>query len=209
MSSGGLSGVLAAHNQPNDINVTRIALSGASAGANLAASLTLLTHERPLDQGSQIVGLGLLYPSLNLDMPHVEKRVGIDPSRLLPLWMVRLFLRSYLPPPRSTSDPYVSPSLAPPADLAKFPPTVVLAAAYDYLAPEAEEFAKHLLSLGVTIEHKRFAEVGHGFDLVRARNKKQELLNNAARDEAWEMIARVFREVVGDEELIKIQVLKN
>jgi acetyl esterase len=105
-------------------------------------------------------------------------------------------LTAYLPAPRSTSDPYVSPALADPADLARFPSTVVLTAAYDYLAYEAEEFSESLRSVGVKVEHKRFMHVGHAFDGMPARNKKQRALNQGARDEAWGMIAHVFRETL-------------
>jgi len=94
------------------------------------------------------------------------------------------------------SDPYVSPALAPREVLAKFPPTVILTAAYDYLAHEAEEFATTLNELGVRVEHKRFLHVGHAFDGMPARNKKQRKLNAGARDEAWGMMAKVFEDVL-------------
>ncbi|KAF8584639.1 alpha/beta-hydrolase [Ramaria rubella] len=200
IASGGLSYELRKHNNSGEFDLTRIALSGASSGSNLAASLTLLTLERPLSQSSRVVGLSLLYPALNLEVPYKDKLARVDPNRVLPPWMSQLFLLSYLPPPRSTADPYVSPALAPASDLARFPSTVILTAAYDYLAHEAEEFASSLRDVGVKVEHKRFPRVGHAFDGMPARNKKQRELNEGARDEAWDMMARVFRDVLGSKE---------
>jgi len=198
IASGGLSLELQKHNSSIEIDPTQIALSGASSGSNLAASLTLLSLTRPLPQSSHISSLGLLYPALNLAVPYKDKLARVDPNRVLPPWMSRLFLTSYLPPPRSTSDPYVSPALADPSDLARFPPTVVLTAAYDYLAYEAEEFAESLRGVGVKVEHKRFSHVGHAFDGMPARNKKQRKLNEGARDEAWGMIVHAFKEALGE-----------
>lgn len=187
------------HGYTSRFNANKIALSGGSSGSNLAASLTLLTLERPLPNNAHIAGIGILYPVLNIAVPFKEKLARVDPNRVLPPFMSKLFLKAYLPPPRSFSDPYVSPALAPPEVLSKFPATVILTADYDYLAEEADHFAKTLTELGVRVEHKRFSHVGHAFDGMPARNKKQRKLNHGARDEAWGMMAHVFAEVLKDE----------
>jgi acetyl esterase len=194
--SGGLSLELQKRNRTIEIDASRIALSGASSGSNIAASLTLLSLTRPLPHSAQICSLGVLYPALNFAVPYKDKVARVDPNWLPPAWMSQLSLDAYLPPPRSTSDPYVSPPLADPDDLARFPSTVVLTAAHDYLAHEAEEFVKSLRGVGVKVEHKRFEHVGHAFDGVPTRNKKRRKLNEEARDEAWGMIAYVFREAL-------------
>ncbi|KIJ49099.1 hypothetical protein M422DRAFT_45058 [Sphaerobolus stellatus SS14] len=199
ISSGGLEQTLHKHGFHTPFNSKRIALSGGSSGSNLAASLTLLTIERPLPDNACVAGAGLLYPVLNIAVPYEEKLARVDPNRVLPSGMSKLFLKAYLPPPRNFADPYVSPALAPADQLAKFPPTVILTAEYDYLAVEAEEFAKTLSDLGVRVEHKRFAHVGHAFDGMPARNKKQRKLNHGAREEAWGMLGHVFAEVLKDE----------
>lgn len=198
--SGGLSLSLekAPHSSNTSLKIdsTRIALSGGSAGSNLACALTVLTLARPLPHDTTISAQGLLYPSLNLAVPYEEKIARVDPARILPQWASRFFLRAYLPPPRTVSDPLVSPALAPDAIVTQFPPTVILTAAYDYLAHEADEFATRLNGLGVKVKNRRFEDVGHGFDGIPARDQRQRMLNHKARDEAWGMIADVFRETL-------------
>lgn len=104
--------------------------------------------------------------------------------------------RAYLPPPRLASDPLVSPALSPDAIASKLPPTIILTAAYDYLAYEASDFAQRLEALGVAVRHRRFEDVGHGFDGIPTWNKKQRMLNYKARDEAWGMISDVMKETL-------------
>lgn len=139
---------------------------------------------------------GLLYPALNLAVPYADKLARVDPSHVLPQWMSRFFLYAYLPPPRTAIDPLVSPALASDEVIRQFPPTVILTAAYDYLAYEAEEFAARLRSEGVDVQNQRFEDVGHGFDGIPTYNKKRRMLNHAARDRAWGLIADIFQRVL-------------
>jgi acetyl esterase len=199
IASGGLKKAVKDNGYDSEFNQNKIALSGGSSGSNLAAALTLYAQEHPLPDGAHIAGLGILYPVLNLAVPYEEKLSRVDPNRVLPPFMSKLFLKSYLPPSANLTDPYISPALASPEQLAKFPPTVILTAEYDYLANEADQFAKALTDLGVRVDHKRFPHVGHAFDGMPARNKKQRSLNRGARDEAWGMMAFVFAEVLKDE----------
>ena len=74
------------------------------------------------------------------------------------------------------------------------PPTLILTAAYDYLAREADEYAEHLRSVGVAVRHRRFEDVGHGFDGIPTWDRTHRVLNEKARDEAWSMIASLMRE---------------
>ena len=102
-----------------------------------------------------------------------------------------------MPPPRNAADPFVSPALASDAVVRQLPPTIILTAAYDYLAHEADEYAGRLAREGVFVTHRRFEDVGHGFDGIPTLDKHQRMLNNAARDEAWGIIAQVMRDRLG------------
>ncbi|KAH8108528.1 Alpha/beta hydrolase fold-3 [Phellopilus nigrolimitatus] len=200
IASGGLSSALQhsriEHAKYLRIDPTRVALSGGSAGSNLASALSNLCVTRPLPNGATVVAQALLYPALNLAVPYEDKLAQVDPARVLPQWMSRFFLRAYLPPPRSVSDPFVSPALAPDAVLRALPPTIILTAAYDYLAQEADEFAAELRAVGVAVRHRRFEDVGHAFDGIPTSDRRQRLLNSKARDEAWGMVAQVMRETL-------------
>ncbi|KAI5120450.1 hypothetical protein M0805_008497 [Coniferiporia weirii] len=200
IASGGLSSILQTSRIGKEfapkIDSTRIGLSGGSAGSNLACSLTTLCVSRPLPNGASAAAQALLYPALNLAVPYSEKLSRVDPERVLPQWASRFFVRAYLPPPRSVSDPLVSPALASDEVLRALPPTAILTAAYDYLAHEADEFAAHLHKLGVPVRHQCFEDVGHGFDGIPTTDRHQRMLNNKARDEAWGMIVQVMRETL-------------
>lgn len=175
------------------LDTSRIALTGGSAGSNLAAALTTLTITRPLPNQTRVASLSLLYPALNLAVPYAEKLARVDPERVLPQWASQFFLRAYLPPPRSATDPFVSPALSPLSVLKQYPPTVILTAAYDYLAHEAETFAEQLRAEGVNVKVRRFEDVGHGFDGIPTWDRRQRMLNSEARDIAWGMIAETVR----------------
>ncbi|GJJ12894.1 hypothetical protein Clacol_007140 [Clathrus columnatus] len=194
-SADGLSSTLSTAKIPliAPIDPKKIALSGASAGSNLAASVTLLSLTRPLPNNAKITALGLLYPSLNFTVPYRDKLARVDPTRVLPPWMSKLWLKAYLPPPRDIKDPYISPALAPQEYLKQFPPTLILTAEYDYLAYEAEEWVILLQQAGVPVDHKRFAKVGHAFDGMPTLGWKQRKLNEQARKEAWGMMVKEFQ----------------
>ena len=149
-----------------------------------------------MPQDARVVAQALLYPALNLAVPYEDKIARVDPDRILPQWASRFFLRAYLPPSRCTSDPFVSPALAEDSVIRLFPPTVILTAAYDYLAHEAEEFALRLRAEGVDVTNRRFEDVGHGFDGIPTRDRRQRMLNHQARDTALGMIATTFKQAL-------------
>lgn len=168
------------------VNASRIALSGASAGGNLAASLALL----PQQSSYSIVGLALMYPLLDAATPWPLKlrRAGLEKSWVvLPPWFSSFIIHAYLPPPRDARDPLVSPLLASEAALKRFPATAVVTAEEDYLCAEGVEFARRLEACGVSVRLKTFERVGHGFDLIPippglARTSRNAQATREARD---------------------------
>lgn len=178
------------------LDTTRIAISGGSAGGNLAASLALLTQKKPLANDAHIVALGLLYPLLDAATPFEDKLKAMGEARkeiALPPWVSKFFLKAYLPPPRNSSDPYVSPLRAPRDRLAAFPPTVVATASMDYLAAEGDRFAQALEKEGVETHHVRCEGVKHAFDLDPGFSKAQKEKNRAAVNASWGAVIELFR----------------
>ncbi|KZV97850.1 hypothetical protein EXIGLDRAFT_832598 [Exidia glandulosa HHB12029] len=192
IASGGLNG----HPGNHHVDPTRIALTGSSAGGNLAASLTLLCIHRPLPNNAQIVGLGLNYPVLDAATPYVSKLSGIDAKIVLPPWFSRFILHAYLPPPRSVRDPYVSPFQAPREDLQRFPTTAIVTASQDYLSTEGDAFARTLKECGVRVAHRRFEEVGHAFDLMPTLDWARRRRNKKATEEAYDMFVQSFMDLL-------------
>ncbi|KAH7102260.1 Alpha/Beta hydrolase protein [Auriculariales sp. MPI-PUGE-AT-0066] len=196
IASGGLSLLLPAS---VTVDTTRIALSGCSAGGNLAAALTLLAVRVPLPHTAQVTGLGLLYPALDLSRTYSQKLALSQPEvQVLPRWLSLFFFHSYLPQPIDKTDPLVSPLLAKDAELERFPRTAVITADHDYLADEGDAFVNKLKSLRVEVHHRKFEEVGHAFDLVPVVpwSRKMIARNRQAKQEAHALVVEVLREAV-------------
>lgn len=177
----------------------RIALSGGSAGGNIAASLVLLIQSRPLPNDSQVVALGMLYPHVDAVTPYNDKLKRMRPqdakALALPQWTSKFFMHAYLPHPRARTDPFVSPLFTPREMLARFPPTVIVTAEIDYLAHEGEEFGALLQDTGANVRVVTCPAVKHAFDLEPALpiiKRKQSSRNRCAAGEAWGAIIESF-----------------
>ncbi|KAI1176054.1 Alpha/Beta hydrolase protein [Nemania sp. FL0916] len=149
--------------QKQRFDPNRIAVSGFSAGGNLA--LVAATKLRKKLAGViNIPVVVSLYPLINLAAPPEAKKVP-KPVNAFPPWRLHAFNNCYAPDPRSRTDPAISPYFADPAD---FPGTVVLATCGgDVLKPEATELGKKLKRIN-TSGRKIFEHdcegVRHGFD---------------------------------------------
>ncbi|CAI4213727.1 unnamed protein product [Parascedosporium putredinis] len=121
------------------LDPSRVAVSGFSAGGNLALVAASSLH-------GQVPGLDLraavaFYPVTDISIGPAAK-VAPKPKRVLPVPLQRYFNECYTPDPADRLDPRVSPSLA---DLASYPPTVaIFTCDGDGLAPEANALADRL-----------------------------------------------------------------
>jgi len=146
-----------------DIDPSRIAVGGASAGGGLAAAVAL--HAR--DQGKPQLALQLLvYPMLD---DRTAARPDPEP-RLRRLWDAKanhLAWRAYLGQP--PGDNQIS-ALAAPAratDLAGLPPAWVGIATHDLLHDEALDYARRLQHADVPCTVETVDGAFHGFDVFR------------------------------------------
>lgn len=134
----------------------RLAVVGESAGANLAATVTLMARERG---GPRIRAQGLLQGAFDLrpeaPMMHPSARWPFGRSADAPD-MVAAYLGEHGDP----TDPLVSPQLAP--DHAGLPPAFVLTADHDYLREDGERYAAALRAAGVHVEHAHYVDSPHG-----------------------------------------------
>ncbi len=148
------------------IDPTRIALAGHSAGGNLvAATLIRLNRER------SFTPLGVL-------MEYFPANQTIDPADKLdealradPFWLNRAKQEKeytlFYCTEEQAKDPLCSPGLASDAELAVFPPSLVISAGKDSLRDETEAFAARLVRLGVPTTAQRIPEAVHGFTTNR------------------------------------------
>ena len=140
-------------------DASRIAVSGDSAGGNLAAAVALAVR----DTGPRLAAQLLLYPGVdfreddNLHPSRVENGEGL----FLTAEDMRWFRNHYLQDETHVSDPRASVLLAP--DLTGLPPAVVGTGEYDPLRDEGEAYAAALEAAGVKVVLRRYDGLIHGF----------------------------------------------
>jgi acetyl esterase len=133
------------------------AVSGESAGGNLAAVVCLLAKSR---QEVTIAHQVLLQPVTDftlsrpsIDMPATECLVPRDDLA----W----YYHTYYGPDQDPRDPRVSPLCA--EDVSGLPRALIIAAEYDTLRDEAAAYAGKLRSAGVEVTYSCYAGMIHGF----------------------------------------------
>jgi acetyl esterase len=134
-----------------------IAVGGESAGACLAAGVTLLTRER---SGPRIEFQTLVYPVIGWGRPTApswwDAEVPYYPSLDSIARMEKLYLDGHDP-----DDPLAAPLTA--DSLAGLPPAFVLTAEFDVLRADAERYAARLSEAGVVVETAHYDGMLHGF----------------------------------------------
>src|SRR3712207_1579276 len=129
----------------SDLDGTRVAVGGDSAGGNLAAAVALLAR----DLGSvSITHQLLIYPvtDYSFDTPsYRDNAEGYLLSRAGMEW----YWGHYLASDADGDNPYASPLRA--RDLSGLPPALVITAEYDPLRDEGEAYAKRLREAGVPV----------------------------------------------------------
>jgi putative ergosteryl-3beta-O-L-aspartate hydrolase len=183
---------LSAHAAELGLDTTRVALSGFSAGANLAFSvpLRLIFHTRKGLMRSEdpnssrwpsthklmesaptlkIVNIIAFYPLLDWSLSRNSKRrTSRKPEKTLPKFFTDLFDYSYLPPPDTMlhASPFASPGLAPDNMLIHGLPDdiQIFLCEWDMLLQEGEIFARRLKALGKQVKETLIPGVVHGWD---------------------------------------------
>jgi len=137
---------------------SRIGVGGESAGGNLAALVALRSREEGVPQPALQV---LLYPLLDLSAQTRSRTLFADGFFLSKLEQER-FVDLYLDGTGlAAADARISPLKA--ADLSGLAPALVVTAGFDPLRDEGNEYATALRSAGVTVDHREFGALTHGF----------------------------------------------
>ena len=135
----------------------RIAISGESAGGNLAAVASLMARDR----GGPKPVLQLLVSPVTAPPGDRKSYVDYAEGYFFGRASMEWFFQQY---PRDEADlrnPYMLPLLA--EDLTGLPPALVMTAEYEVLRDEGEEYAHRLLDAGVPCELVRYPGQIHGF----------------------------------------------
>jgi acetyl esterase/lipase len=162
--------------QPKRFDLAKVAVSGFSAGANLA--LVAATHLRSkLADTIQIPIVLALYPWTDLSIAP-DKRVIPKPVRAISPAQISMMTDCYLPDKSLCTDPKVSPGLAP---VEAFPETVVVVTCEgDTLGPEGVDLGKRLKEAGRKVVSFEARELHHGWDKGCKEGSRDEKEREAA-----------------------------
>jgi acetyl esterase len=134
------------------LDVSRIALAGDSAGANLAIGTTLLAKER---DGPRIRAQVLFCPVTDAGCA-TDSQTRFADGFCLSGKAMRWFWDQYLSDPADRDQPTVSPLRAAPGELSGLPPALVITAEADVLRDEGEAYAAKLRADGVGVTAVRY-----------------------------------------------------
>jgi acetyl esterase/lipase len=140
-----------------DVDPTRIAVGGDSAGGNLAAVVALMGRDRGAPLLSYQV---LVYPVTDAACDTASYRENAD-GYLLTRDMMRWFWGHYLRNDADSQNPYASPLRA--QDVRGVPPALIVTAEFDPLRDEGEAYAARLRAAGVPVQLTRYDGMIHGF----------------------------------------------
>ncbi len=140
------------------VDPERIGIAGTSAGANIAAAVTLVNRDRAqLPLRLQVLEV----PVVDLTGAHIDyaatRELGIP--RPIALRELRSVARTYLGSLDRGLEPYASPLRAP--SHAGLPPAVILTAEYDPLRGDGDAYGHALRSAGVDASVVRYQGVIH------------------------------------------------
>ena len=148
----------AAHAGELGADPARLAVCGDSAGATMAAVVAQRARDR---RAPAIAAQILLYPvtdHYSAARPSYSERgsgFGLTADGMKWFWDL------YLPAPEAGAAPLASPMRA--QSLAGLPRTYLITAEYDVLRDEGDAYADRLSKEGVHVDHKRYADMNHGF----------------------------------------------
>jgi acetyl esterase len=141
-----------------EVDPSRIAVGGGSAGGNLAAVMALMARDAG---GPGLAYQVMFYPATNLlDLTTDSHRHFADGYGLT-MAHIEFFRKSYLPEVRDRRSPYASPLLA--ESLEGLPPAIVITAGFDVLRDEGVAYAERLEAAGVPTLSIQYPHMIHGF----------------------------------------------
>jgi acetyl esterase len=157
---------------------SRIAVGGESAGANLAAAVTLMSKKR---HGPAAVLQVLFNPALNLAEFDSESHRAFGEGFMLTRADMEETRSMYLPNEEDRRNPYASPLLA--EDIKGLPPALVITAGCDPLRDDGERYAKRLKEAGIPVKYTCHEDMIHGFlFFFRKSESSRKALEEAASE---------------------------
>ena len=155
---------VAAHGAEMGLDGSRLAVSGDSAGANLATVVARMAKGK----GGPALRFQLLFfPVTDAAMDTASYREFAE-GYFLTRAQMRWFWDAYAPDPEVRRDPALSPLRAPLEDLRGLPESLVITADHDVLRDEGEAYARRLAAAGVPVTLARYPGTIHAFVVLDA-----------------------------------------
>lgn len=148
-----------AENGPGlDIDPSRIAVAGDSAGGNMAAAVCMMAKARG---GPAVSSAVLFYPvtAAGFNTPSYEQ---FSDGYFLTRDAMKWFWDHYLPDTEARRAPEAAPLQTPVEQLSGLPPTFVMTCECDVLRDEGEAYARKLSQAGVEVTGSRYLGAIHG-----------------------------------------------
>jgi acetyl esterase len=156
------------------VDSSRIAVGGDSAGGNLATVVTLLARKKGgLDIKYQL----LVCPSTNYSSFETDSYRDYAQGFLLSKKTMEWFRDLYLPQERDRRNPHASPLLA--EDLSGLPPALIITAEFDILRDEGEAYASRLRKAGVAVRYSCYPGMIHLFWGMRGIDRSENGIDEA------------------------------
>jgi acetyl esterase len=149
---------VAEHGAEFNVDASRIAVAGDSAGGNLATVVALMARERG---GPALRFQLLIYPGTDWTDDSSPSRQEYRNDHFLTADMMDWFTDLYLPRAEDRRSPYASPIFA--EDLSGLPPAMVITAECDPIRDQGEAYARRLQAAGVPVVLKRYDGMIHPF----------------------------------------------
>jgi acetyl esterase len=151
---------VAEHGAKINVDGSRIAVAGDSAGGNMATVVSHLAKQRG---GPRILAQALLYPATANPAYNSQSCRDFAQGYYLTEEAMNWFWRQYVPDAVNDTNPTAVPLFAPLDQLKDLPPALIITAECDVLRDEGEAYARHLSQAGVPATCTRYLGVIHGF----------------------------------------------
>jgi acetyl esterase len=137
-----------------NVDPTRVATGGDSAGGNLSAVVALMSRDMG---GPALVLQILMCPVTHRNFEPLTYDIDETPPSAKEFWW-----KQYLNDESEATNPYAAPLNA---DLTGLPPALVLTAEFDSLRDEGEAYAEKLRLFGIPTTSKRYEGMFHQFHM--------------------------------------------
>lgn len=192
---------LAAHAGELGIDTSRLALTGFSAGGNLAITVPLrLQHRLQNDKGSemiqtldstqnlvsgsagnlQIMAIFAWYPLLDYVATREHRRAqSVIPGKTMPAYLTDLFDKAYVPNQEDRESPFASPERATDHMLNESLPEDIFlyTCEWDMLLHEGQRFVRRLQGMGKNVRAMMIEKAPHAWDKSPNPFRNQEKIN--------------------------------